>query len=116
MILDSDRSGAQSVDIRKGSCKSYAETPGAPLVAVSGSDQQTKLWGAKLESPVGSVLLVHKAQDHRIAGPSAARRSAAKPLFTAAGLRGDQLRERRASTFPPLSVTPTRLPRTSTSV
>jgi hypothetical protein len=63
VILDSDRSGAQGVDIRKGSCKSYAETPGAPLVAVSGSDQQTKLAGAKLESLVGSVLLVHKAQD-----------------------------------------------------
>jgi hypothetical protein len=63
VILDSDRSGAQGVDIRKGSCKSYAETPGATLVAVSGSDQQTKLSGAKLESLVGSVLLVHKAQE-----------------------------------------------------
>lgn len=63
VILDNDRSGTQGVDIRKGSCKSYAESPGAPLVAVSGSDQQTKLSGAKLESLVGSVLLVHKAQD-----------------------------------------------------
>lgn len=63
VILDNDRSGTQGVDIRKGSCKSYADSPGSPLVAVSGSDQQTKLSGAKLESLVGSVLLVHKTQD-----------------------------------------------------
>jgi hypothetical protein len=62
VILASDRSGSQGLDIRKGTCKSYAETARWPLNPVSGTDQPTRL-NAKLEEFVGNALLVHKTAD-----------------------------------------------------
>lgn len=49
-------SGTGAIDIRKGSCKSYAATPSMPL----GTGQDTQLSNTSLEQLNGSVLLIHK--------------------------------------------------------
>jgi len=57
--LDGNESGSQAVDVRRGSCKSYAEGAKWPL----GSSQETRLPNIKLESLLGNVLLIHKTAE-----------------------------------------------------
>jgi hypothetical protein len=45
-----------AIDIRKGSCTSYAASTTMPL----GASQDTKLSNMKLEQLTGDVLLIHK--------------------------------------------------------
>lgn len=56
--------GAQAIDIRKGSCKSYAATPAMPL----GDGQDTQLSNTTLAQLSGNVLLIHKSAD--VASPA----------------------------------------------
>jgi hypothetical protein len=51
--------GAQALDLRKGSCKSYAATPAMPL----GSGQDTQISNTTLAQLSGQVLLIHKSAD-----------------------------------------------------
>jgi hypothetical protein len=60
--LDHDTRGQASLDLRKGTCKSYAESSRWPLGTFDGSSEETKLPNTKLESLVGQVLLIHKTQ------------------------------------------------------
>jgi hypothetical protein len=57
--LDGNESASQAIDIRKGSCKSYAATAKWPL----GASQETLLPNTKVESLLGNVLLIHKTAD-----------------------------------------------------
>lgn len=58
--LDSNPSGSQALDLRKGTCKSYAGTAAWPLGNFDGASDQRRLPNTKLNSIVGSVLLIHK--------------------------------------------------------
>jgi hypothetical protein len=49
-------SGTEAVDIRKGTCKAYADSSTMPL----GVAQDTRLSNTKLEQLSGNVLLIHK--------------------------------------------------------
>jgi len=49
-------SGNEAVDIRKGTCKDYADSSTMPL----GVAQDTRLSNTKLEQLSGNVLLIHK--------------------------------------------------------
>lgn len=49
-------SGTEAVDIRKGTCKAYADSSAMPL----GVNQDTRLSNTKLEQLNGNVLLIHK--------------------------------------------------------
>ena len=66
--LASGIAGEASVDLRKGTCKSYAPNSRWPLGSFGGSSQETRLPNTKLQSLVGEVLLVHKTQD--VASPA----------------------------------------------
>jgi hypothetical protein len=57
--LDGNQSGSQAIDIRKGSCKSYAGSAKWPL----GTSQETLLPNTKIESLLGNVLLIHKSAE-----------------------------------------------------
>ena len=57
--LDGNQSGSQAVDIRKGSCKSYAERAKWPL----GASQETLLPNTKVDGLLGNVLLIHKTAE-----------------------------------------------------
>jgi len=61
--LTSDPSGSQALDLRKGTCKSYAGTARWPLGSFDGASDQRKLPNTKLASIVGNVLLIHKSPD-----------------------------------------------------
>lgn len=58
--LTNDPAGSQALDLRKGTCKSYADTARWPLGSFDGSSDQRRLPNTKLESIVGNVLLIHK--------------------------------------------------------
>ncbi|HYZ17163.1 MAG TPA: hypothetical protein VE591_12200 [Candidatus Acidoferrum sp.] len=60
--LDNDTPGTAAVDLRKGTCKNYAQNSRWPLGTFNGSSQETRLPNTKLESLMGQVLLVHKTQ------------------------------------------------------
>ena len=57
--LDGNDSASQAIDIRKGSCKSYADSGKWPL----GASQETRLPKTKVESLLGNVLLIHKTSE-----------------------------------------------------
>ncbi len=61
--LDNGTAGQASLDLRKGTCKSYAPNSRWPLGTFGGSSEETRLPNTKLESLVGEVLLIHKTQD-----------------------------------------------------
>jgi hypothetical protein len=61
--LDKDSQGAQALDLRKGTCKSFAQSSAWPLGSFNGSSQETRLPNTTLEKLVGNVLLIHKSQD-----------------------------------------------------
>jgi hypothetical protein len=61
--LESAIAGEASLDLRTGTCKSFAQNSKWPLGSFGGSSQETRLPNTKLESLVGEVLLVHKTQD-----------------------------------------------------
>jgi hypothetical protein len=61
--LDSGVAGEASFDLRKGTCKAYAQNSRWPLGSFGGSSQETRLPNTKLETLVGEVLLIHKTQD-----------------------------------------------------
>lgn len=58
--LSSDPSGRQALDLRKGTCKSYAGSTRWPLGSFDGTSDQRRLPNTKLESILGNVLLIHK--------------------------------------------------------
>jgi hypothetical protein len=68
VTLDKGIAGEGSVDLRKGTCNSYAPNSKWPLGSFGGSSQETRLPNTKLETLVGEVLLVHKTQD--VASPA----------------------------------------------
>lgn len=57
--LDGNESASQAIDIRKGTCKSYAHTAKWPL----GASQETRLPKTTVESLLGNVLLIHKTAE-----------------------------------------------------
>jgi hypothetical protein len=61
--LDHDTSGQAAIDLRKGTCKSFAQNSRWPLGTFDGSSEETKLPNTRLESLVGQVLLIHKTQN-----------------------------------------------------
>ncbi|MDB5092688.1 MAG: hypothetical protein JWO85_789 [Candidatus Eremiobacteraeota bacterium] len=61
--LESAVAGEASLDLRTGTCKTYAQNSRWPLGSFGGRTQETRLPNTKLESLVGEVLLVHKTQD-----------------------------------------------------
>jgi len=66
--LASGIAGEASLDLRKGTCKSYAPSARWPLGSFGGSSQETRLPNTKLQSLIGEVLLVHKTPD--VASPA----------------------------------------------
>jgi hypothetical protein len=68
VTLDSGIAGEASLDLRQGTCKSYAPNSKWPLGSFAGSSQETRLPNTKLQTLVGEVLLVHKTQD--VASPA----------------------------------------------
>jgi hypothetical protein len=61
--LDAGVAGEAAFDLRKGTCKTYAQNSRWPLGSFGGSSQETRLPNTKLEALVGEVLLIHKTQD-----------------------------------------------------
>lgn len=60
--LDNETPGTVAIDLRKGTCKSYAPSSRWPLGTFSGSSDETRLPNTKLDGLVGQVFLVHKTQ------------------------------------------------------
>jgi hypothetical protein len=61
--LDKDTQGVQALDLRKGTCKSFAPSSAWPLGTFNGSSQETRLPNTTLEKLVGNVLLIHQSEN-----------------------------------------------------
>jgi hypothetical protein len=55
--LNGASASTSAIDIRKGTCKSYAESAKWPL----GATQDSRLPNTKIEELVGNVLVIHKS-------------------------------------------------------
>jgi hypothetical protein len=61
--LTSDPAGANALDLRKGSCKSYAAEATWPLGTIDGASSQESLPKTKLASLVGDIILIHRTKE-----------------------------------------------------
>jgi hypothetical protein len=59
--LEKDVTNA-AVDVRRGSCSSYASNAKFPLVSVNGTTQSTRLGHVSLQQLVGNVIVIHKTR------------------------------------------------------